>query len=276
MQANFGPETPTIITLGNQKGGVGKTTTAINLSDALGRMGYRVLLIDADPQGNSSSILLPDVRIRETFSLVKALEAPLEEASFTSMACRTSNENVHVIPNTSRCMLWERTVANTADAVFGFLRLRRQDSGLQKYDFILLDTPPNIGAMVNNALMISDYAIIPLPASDQFAMDGLATYLRLLQNMRSQNEKLKLLGILITKFNADSDLTLENLAKISNHFEKIGIYVFGAHIRTDPNIEKAHMKRKTVFEMDETCDGAQDHWALAQEVLRILEDERRR
>ncbi len=89
---------PVIITIGNHKGGVGKTTTTVNLSDALGREGHNVLVIDADPQGNSTSILLPDIELRERFSLVKALAAPIREGRMTSMACQTANSRVDVIP----------------------------------------------------------------------------------------------------------------------------------------------------------------------------------
>jgi chromosome partitioning protein len=267
---------PEIITFGNQKGGVGKTTTVVNLADGLGREGYRVLVIDADPQGNCTSILLKEIGLREQFSLVKALEAPVEEANLSSMACTTSNDNVDVIPNTIRCMLWERTAANTPDSILGFLRLSRHDTGLNKYDFILIDTPPNIGAMVNNALMLSDYAIVPIPTSDQFALDGLATFLRILQNIRSQNGKLRLMGVLLTKYDSRANVYVKNRERIINFFSSKGIYVFKTTIRHNVDIDRAHMKRKTIFEFDPAKYGAKDHAALAKEIAQIVEKENAR
>jgi len=267
---------PEIITFGNQKGGVGKTTTVINLSDALGRDGYRVLTIDADPQGNSTSILLKEIGLREEFSLVKALEALPEDANLSSMACATSNDNVDIIPNTIRCMLWERTAANTPDSILGFLRLTRHDAGLAKYDFILIDTPPNIGAMVNNALMLSDYAVVPIPTSDQFALDGLATFLRLLQNIRSQNGKLRLMGVLLTKYDARATVYVKNRERIINFFSGKGIHVFKTTIRYNVDIDRAHMKRKTILEFDPANYGSKDYAALAKEIAQIVEKEKAR
>ena len=264
-----------IITIGNQKGGVGKTTTAVNLADALGREGKRVLVIDADPQANCTSILLKDIGLREKFSLVQALETPVEEADISSMACdsSSSNDNVDIIPNTIRCMLWERVAANTPDSILGFLRLIRHDKGLKKYDFVLIDTPPNIGSMVNNSLMISDYAIIPIPTSDQFALDGLATFLRILQNLRSQNGKLKLMGVLLTKYDSRANVYVKNRDRIISYFTGKGINVFTTTIRVSVDIDRAHMKRKTIFEFDSDTDGAKDYSALAREVIEIARRE---
>ncbi|MFP3911241.1 MAG: ParA family protein [Desulfobacteraceae bacterium] len=264
---------PEYITIGNQKGGVGKTTTAVNLGDALGREGYRVLVLDADPQGNCTSILLKEIGLREQFSLVKALEAPPEEGTLSSMACSTANDNVDVIPNTIRCMLWERTAANTPDSILGFLRLSNQDKGLKKYDFVLIDTPPNIGTMVNNALMISQYAIMPIPTSDQFALDGLATFLRIIQNIRSQNGKLKLMGVVLTKHDSRANVYVKNRERIIDYFSNKGIHVFSTTIRINVDIDRAHMKRKTIFEFDPTKYGAKDYMSLAKEVVRIAQRE---
>ncbi|MGD9972737.1 MAG: ParA family protein [Desulfatirhabdiaceae bacterium] len=261
---------PRIITVGNHKGGVGKTTTTVNLSDGIAREGFRVLVIDADPQGNSTSILLPDIELREQFSLVKALAAPIKEGRMSSMACKTVNPNVDVIPNTIQCMVWERSVSTTPDAVLGFKRLIRNDKGIDRYDFIIIDTPPNIGTMVHNALMISDYVLVPIPTSDQFALDGLATFLKLIQNIRSQHDKLKLLGILLTKFDTRETVYVKNREKMLMFFKSKGIHVFDTTIRFTVNIDMAHIKRKTIFSFDSACQGAIDYRNLAKEVVKIV------
>ncbi|MBF0117564.1 MAG: ParA family protein [Desulfobacterales bacterium] len=267
---------PVIITIGNQKGGVGKTTTAINLSHALGREGYHVLVVDADTQGNSTSILLKDISLREKFSLVKALNTPPEEANLSSMACDTTFDKVKIIPNTAQSMLWERTSANTPDAVLAFLRLIKYDKGLEKYNFVLLDTPPSIGTMVNNSLMISNYALVPLPTSDQFALDGLAIFLRLLQNIRSQNNTLKLLGVVLTKHDNRDDLCKMNKEKILNFFSKKGIHVLNSVIRYNGDINYSHIKRKSIFELDQSNISVTDYTDLAKEVIEIITDEESR
>ena len=261
---------PKIITMGNQKGGVGKTTTTANIADALGRCGNRVLVIDADPQGNCTSVFLREIHLRERFSLVKALEAPPDKGLLSPNACRTHSDNVDVIPNNIRCMLWERSVASTPDSFLGFSRIMRKDKGLRNYDYILIDTPPNIGAMVNNALMVSDYALIPIPTGDQFALDGLAIYLNLLQNIRSQNEKLRLLGVVLTKFDSREAIYVKNRQKIMTFFSRRGIHVFNTSIRLDTDIDKGHMKRKTVIEFNAAAAGALDYSALTEEIATIV------
>jgi chromosome partitioning protein len=264
---------PTIITLGNQKGGVGKTTTTVNLADALGKQGFRVLAIDADPQGNSTSVLIKDISLRERFSLDRALKILPDESHITSMACKTQNKNVDVVPSTTRSVLWERTIANSADSVLGFFKLIKNDKNFDKYNFVLIDTPPNIGAMVNNALMISHYAIIPIPASDQFALDGLATFLKVMQNIRWENEKLKLLGVIITKYDSSEIIYTENLKKIINFFTKKGIFIFKAIIRNSTDINIAHMKRKTVLDYNPNSTGSFDYEVLSKEIIRIVKSQ---
>nr|ASQ41205.1 chromosome partitioning protein ParA [Candidatus Magnetananas rongchenensis] len=262
---------PKIITIGNQKGGVGKSTTTVNLSDALGRAGYQVLVIDADPQGNSTSVLLREIALREQFSLIKALEAPIDEGTLSSMAGITSNDNVEIVPNTIKCMEWEKKSVNTMDSVLGFQRLINNDQGIEKYDFIIVDTPPNIGCMVHNALMISDYALIPIPTSDQFALDGLTTFLRIIQSIRVQNSRLKLLGVLLTKYDSRAKTYQKNMQKIKEFFSNKGIHVFKTIIRINVDLDKAHMKRKTIFDFDHNKYGAQDYKALGKEVVEIVQ-----
>lgn len=267
---------PIIITIGNQKGGVGKTTTSVNLAMAIGGSGSKVLVIDADPQGNCSSILMQDIRLREQYSLTEALQMPPGEAGLTTMACRTRNPMISIVPNTLRCMLWERQVATQTDSVLGFQRLLANDPKIAEYDFVLIDTPPNISTMVNNALMISDYVLIPVPASDQFALDGLAALLRIIQSIRGRNQSLKLLGIIITRFHEEVDFCEENRQRIKNYFTKIGINVFPTSIRTDMNIERAHMKRQSILEFAPGSAGAQDYVALAREIQQVMQHEKAR
>ncbi len=167
-------------------------------------------------------------------------------------------------------MVWERSAATTADSVLGFQRLIRNDSGLNKYHYVLIDTPPNIGTMVHNALMISHYVIVPIPTSDQFALDGLATFLKLIQTIRSQNDKLKLLGILLTKFDDRADVYVKNREKMIQFFHSKKIFVFDTTIRFTVDIDKAHIKRKTIFGFDTDSQGAADYKNLAREVVTIV------
>jgi len=261
-----------VITIGNLKGGVGKTTTTVNLADAMGRHGYRILVIDADPQGNCSSVLLKDIRKRETQSLVKALAG---YARLSDLACRSTDARVDVVANHYECIRWENRYANTSDAFFAFYRLIKEDRALEKYDYLLVDTPPNIGPMLNNSLIVSNYVVVPVPVCDQFALDSLAIFLRMLQNTRDQNRKIKLLGILLTKHDESVPLYSLNRKRIIQFFARKGANVFPVPIRYDTTIEKAHMLHQTLFGLDPDSDSALDYEAVSRKIVEIVPPDRR-
>lgn len=262
---------PIYITVGNRKGGVGKTTTVINLSSYLANLGAKVLIIDTDPQVNCSSILLKNFEDRNNRSLISALEARNGTVLLSSVACDTYHERIKIIPNTSRCMLWERKIAQHQDAVMGIRRLIGQDNALKAYDFIFFDTPPNLGVMMNNSLMASDYVIIPIPPSDQFSLDGLAAYLSLIKAIRKQNRHLKLLAVLITKYDPEWGNSANNLEQIKNYFFSKGVSIFKTMIHNCPEIDMAHVERKPVMLTAPASKGAKEYEALGMELLDIFE-----
>ncbi len=262
---------PIYITVGNRKGGVGKTTTVINLASYLAEIGSKVLIIDTDPQANCSSILLKDFDDRNNHSLIDALEALNNEILLSTIACDTYHESIKIIPNTSHCMLWERQVAKHSDAVMGIKRLIEHDERLETYDYIIFDTPPNLGVMMNNALMASDYVIIPIPPSDQFALDGLAAYLNLIGSIRQHNSKLKLLAVLITKYDPAWGNSAWNLNQINKYFIHKGISVFKTYIHNCAEIDMAHVERKPVLISAPKSSGAAEYESLGIEIIDIFE-----
>lgn len=261
---------PKFISIANHKGGVGKTTTTVNLADAIGIEGKRVLVVDGDPQSNATSSLLKEMHLREQFSLVKALELPPKEGMLSSMACPTGNANVQIVPTTLKFMEWSDSAGSSPDSSLGFARLIRNDTGLDKFDFVIIDTPPNLGVPVNNALMVSDYVIIPIPVSDQYAIDGFGTFVRLLEKIRYQNNKLKLLGVLMTKIDSRAKTTTSTQAAIKSFFKSKSIQMCETSIRVNIDLNKAATKRKTIFEFDvqKKKSGSRDYLNLAKEVIK--------
>lgn len=254
-----------IITIGNNKGGVGKSTTTVNLSAGLAREGSRVLVIDGDPQANTTSTLLPDLGLRENFSLVKALDDP--QGSFTPNVCATRTEHMEIVPNSIRCMEWEVKSYSSMDSVLGFSRLLQNDKDLDKYDYVVIDTPPNIGPMLRNALLISDYVVVPVPVGDQYALDGFSTFINVLSQAKQQNKKLILLGVVLVKLDGRATTHKKNRDKIRAFFDSKGIPVFDSEIKVNIDLDRAHSHRKTIFEFDSAKTGALDYQALAQEVI---------
>lgn len=256
--------------MGNRKGGVGKTTSVINLATYLAIVGQKVLIVDTDPQANCSSILLKNFNKRGKPSLIDALEAPPGEGLLSKIAEDTFHPGMKIVSNTTRCMLWERKVAQKSDAVLGISRLIKQDPALNDYDFVFFDTPPNLGVMMNNALMASDYVIIPVPPSDQFSLDGLAAYLNLIQGIRKHNHRLKLLGVLITKYDPNWGNSRRNLNQIKIYFGNKGINIFSTYIHTCPEIDIAHVQRKTIFQSNLESSSAVEYSALGRNLLDLF------
>ncbi len=264
-------DTPTIITFGNRKGGVGKTTSVISLAYCFANLGKKILVIDTDPQSNCSSVLLRNFTDQRKRSLIDALAANKGTAFLSKIACNTNHPLIKIIPNTTRCTLWERHVAQKPDRVLGINRLIRQDARLKQFDFILLDTPPNLGVMMNNALMASDYVVIPIPPSDQFSLDGLATYLELIGGIRKYNKNLKLLAVLITKYNPNWGNSKQNLKQIQQYFSQKGIGIFRTHIHNSAEFDIAHVERQSVFESSPDSNSTKEYSALGREILHVLD-----
>jgi len=268
-----GGEMPYIITIATQKGGVGKTTTTVNMAAGLAELGKKVFVIDADAQANTSKILLQQMELRETRNVPEVLSDP-NGGLFSAAACPTNYPNIMIVPNHIKCLLWEEQVRGSVDGILGFKRIFHKDEALQEYDYIVLDTPPNLGVMINNALMISHYVVIPVPIPDQFALDGFATFVSHIGKIRNQNTELKLLGVLLTKYDARATTYKNNRVIIENTFKSQRIPMFKTVIRTNVDIDRAHQKRKTIFELDKKKPGAQDYLAFAQEVIRMCDGQK--
>src|SRR5262249_1459259 len=180
-----------VIAIANQKGGVGKTTTAINLSAALARAKKKVLLIDLDPQANSSLTFLPHEAIE-----LSVYELLTDTAtSFASVIKETSIRGLHILPSRISLAKFESKLLGEFDAPF---RLKDKMDGLVKsYEYILIDTPPTLGLITVNALVASDYLIVPIQPS-YFALEGTDDLLDTVEKVKARpNPKLEVLGVLI-------------------------------------------------------------------------------
>jgi chromosome partitioning protein len=249
---------PRVIAVSNQKGGVGKTTTVVNLGAALAERGAQVLVIDLDPQSNSTSGLgIDPSRARLTVYHLLSGEASIDEA-----ATATAVPGLHLVPSQVALAAAEIELVGEKEREG---RLRQALSALTGgFGYVLIDCPPSLGLLTLNALAAADQALVPLQA-EYFALEGLAHLVYTIQLVRMNlNPRLELAGILITQFDARTTLSWEVLNEVRKAYpDKLYQTLIPRNVRVSE--APSHGQPVTVY--DPTCRGAQAFRQLAEEVM---------
>jgi chromosome partitioning protein len=247
-----------IIALVNQKGGVGKTTTAVNLGAALAVLGRRILVVDTDPQGNSTTGLGID-KVGLTRDIYHALmqEVPLER-----VIVDTEIENLSLVPATIN--LAGADVELVA-ALSRETRLRQSLAPVAgRYDFVLIDSPPSLGLLTINALTAADDCIIPVQA-EFYALEGLAQLTNVIWRVRDAlNPRLHVSGVLVTMFDGRTRLALEVIRELEKFFPE---QIFKTQVPRNVRLSEAPSYGKPVILFDLKSRGAQAYLAVAREML---------
>lgn len=256
------PTGPKIIAVANQKGGVGKTTTAINLGAALVEAGCTVLVVDIDPQGNASTGLGVDADQREktTYDLI------LEDAPLDAILRRTAIERLWIAPSTTDLSSADiELVANERRTHLLHDALRQPAIDAWGFDYILIDCPPSLSLLTVNAMVAAHSILVPLQ-SEFFALEGLSQLMLTIRELRqSANPQLRIEGVVLTMSDRRNNLSqqVENDARTY-----LGDLVFKAVIPRNVRVSEAPSHAMPVLNYDPASRGAQAYRALAREMLK--------
>ena len=247
-----------IITVTNQKGGVGKTTTTVNLAAAIGQKGKRVLLVDIDPQGNATS----GVGIDKRSVRVSTYELLIGTAQPQEAIVHTPYRNVDVLPSSMQL----------AGAEIEMVEINRRENRLKAvlaplrdaYDYLFVDCPPSLGLLTLNALTAADTLLVPIQC-EYYALEGLSQLMATVRQVkRMYNEPLDLEGVLLTMYDGRLNLTQQVVAEVKKFFPR---KVFATAIPRSVRLSEAPSFGKPINYYDRASRGAQAYEALAEELI---------
>ena len=247
-----------IIAIANQKGGVGKTTTAVNLVAALAFKGHRTLLLDMDPQANSSMTFL---EMREVQRSVYDVLVD-RSCTFEQVVRPTSVLGLDIVPSRIAMAKLEAKLMGEVD---GYYRLKdRLEEIRSNYDFIVVDTPPTLGLITVNALVAATHLLIPIQSS-YFALEGTDDLLETIEKVKSRpNPGLQLLGVLVTLHDRRTTVSRDSLTAIKGLF---GDKVFKTVITKSVRLEESPAYKESIFTYAPDSSGAIEYHQLTEEIL---------
>jgi chromosome partitioning protein len=251
-----------IISVINNKGGVGKSTITQNLAHALANKGKRILVIDQDPQSNTSSVLMPSTGAHTLYNFYKD-EAPAIECIYPTLYL-----GIDILPNSNKTDTIEVGLYGDLRKSYFLLRDNLRDHILKVYDIALIDCPPNLGIFVIMALICSDSAIVPIEAGSRYSVDGFVSAFEAIEGAAGAvQHPLKFLRAVINKVDLRATIHKSSVDYLRRVYDE---KIFQTTIPTNTDIQKAEMERETVLRYAPHCNGTKRFKALADELLEIV------
>jgi len=249
-----------IVAIANQKGGVGKTTTAVNLGAALAETGHRILLVDLDPQANATSSFG-----LEGIDQISLYEPLLGEASITDKILPTQRDDLFIVPADIDLAGAEVEIARMPNHLTRLAETLKPLHTDETFNFVFLDCPPSLGILMSNALAAADELLTPIQC-EYFALEGLVKIVRLIEQVLDSgaNQRLELGGIVMTMFDARTKLSQQVVADVRKHF---GERVYDTVIPRSVRLSEAPSFGKSILEYAPSGPAAQAYRALAREFI---------
>jgi chromosome partitioning protein len=257
------PEIPRVLSIANQKGGVGKTTTAINLGTALAAIGETVLIVDLDPQGNASTGLGVEREARE----ISTYDVLVGGVGLREATCETAVPRLHIAPSTLDLLGVELQIASLDDRTYRFRQAvagLRSGPGEPQFSYVLVDCPPSLNLLTINAMAASHAVLVPLQC-EFFALEGLGQILSTVERVRAGlNPQLTIHGVVLTMYDGRNKLASQVVDDVRAH---LGEKVYKTVIPRNVRISEAPSHGKPALLYDLKCAGSQAYLRLASEVI---------